>query len=559
LNRQFSRPLFVLLTMVAVVLLIACANTANLLLARAAARRPEFAMRLALGATRQRLIRQLVVESLLLSTISGICGMVLAYWATQALLVYLSSGRTPIVLDVTPNFRILTFTAAVSVLTGLMFGLAPAWRGTKISLSPALRNARELLTRGARPGRTLVVAQLTLSLLLLAGASLFVRSLWALSAGNATINRQTVLMLRVEPRGSDQRGIPGTAERLDQTYKELVRRTHEIRGVEMASLANSAPTAPTSSAAVPIRTAAGDIVRVPALMVYPNYFPTIGIPIVAGRDFGAADLVELAPAVCIVNESFVRQFLPAEDPIGKPCYRGRRARLLSSDAPGDTPLPDEAFVIVGVVKDSRYGNPGGAVQPLIYRTFLQSNTGRGQMVLHVRVTGNRGEVVQRIREQVASIDPTMPVFEVRTLEEEMNAALVQQRLVAMLSTFFGVLALVLAAVGLYGLLAFAVVQRRSEMGIRMALGAGRRSLLWLVLSEAVLLVAMGTAIGIPTALGLARFASEAVPGLVFAVEATDPVSIAVATIALASVALVAGYVPAWRASRADPLAALRCE
>jgi predicted permease len=559
LRRQFSQPLLVLLAMVGVVLLIACANAANLLLARAAARRPELAMRLALGASRPRVIRQLIVESLLLATISGACGVVLARWATRLLLAFLSSGRTPLVLDVTPNLRILAFTVAVSALTGLLFGLAPAWRGTRIDLGPALRNVRGSLTRGARPGRSLVVAQLALSLLLLVGTGLFVRSLQKLNADGGVGLREHVVTLRVEPRGSDQRGVPGTSERLDRIYQELIRRTEEIAGVEAASMANSTPTAPTSSAAVPILTASGDVVRVPALMIYPQYFRTIGIPIIAGRDFGSADLGEHARAVCIVNESFVRQFLPAEDPIGKPCHRGRRSRLLRFAAHPETPLPEEAFVIVGVVKDSRYSNPRGDVQPVIYRTFLQSSTGRGQMVLHVRVNGNRGEVVQRIREQVAALDATVPVFDVRTLQEEMNAALVQQRLVAMLSTSFGALALALAAVGLYGLLAFMVVERKSELGIRMALGARRGDVLWLVVREALLLVAIGTAVGVPAALGLARLASAQISGFMFGVEATDPATIAIAAFTLASVAAFAAYLPARRASRIDPLVALRAE
>ena len=559
LRGQFSRPLLVLLAMVCTVLLIACANAASLLSARAASRRPEFAVRLALGASRPRLIRQLMIESLLLASIGGACGVVLARWATRLLLLFLSSGRTPLVLDVAPNVRILAFTAALSVSTGLLFGLGPAWRGTRIDPSPVLRNVRGSLSRGARSGRALVVAQLGLSLLLLVATGLFMRSLQNLNADEGLDLREHVVMLRVEPRGSDQRGIPGTSERLDRIYKELIRRAEEITGVEAASMANSTPTAPTSSAAVPIQTRSGDVIRVPALMIYPQYFRTIGIPIVAGRDFGRADLRERARAVCIVNESFVRQFFPGEDPIGQPCYRGRRPRSLSLEEKSETAMPDEEFIIVGVVKDSRYSNPRGDVQPLIYRTFLQSNTGRGQMVLHVRVGGNRGTIVQLIRDQVPAIDPTIPVFDVRTLDEEMNAALVRQRLVTVLSTCFGALALVLAAVGLYGLLAFSVIQRRSELGIRLALGARRGGVLWLVVREALVLLVIGSALGLPLAVGLAQLASAHVPDLLFGVEATDPLTIAIATLTLACVAVFAAYLPARRASRVDPLVALRCD
>jgi predicted permease len=366
-----------------------------------------------------------------------------------------------------------------------------------------------------------------------------------------------VLILRVEPKGSDQRNIPGTTERLDRTYRELIQRTQQIPNVRLVSMSNGTPSAPTSTAGAPVRLPSGQQVRVPLLMVYPNYFGTIGMPILQGRDFGPGDLGEQAPAVCIVNESFVRQVFPGENPIGKPCYTGRRARLLSRQT--NTPPASENFQIVGVVQDSRYSNPRGEVRPLIYMTFLQTSTGRGQMVLHVRTTGRPGEIVQRIREQVAAIDPAMPMFDVHTLEEEMGAALVQQRLVALLSSLFGGLALLLACVGLYGLLAFAIVQRTGEMGVRMALGARRADVVWLVVREAWLLVAAGIAVGIPAAVAAARLASSQIAGLLFGLAATDPLTIAIASGSLFVVATMAAYLPARRASHVDPMVALRTE
>ena len=558
LRQQFSRPLFILLAMVGVVLLTACANTANLLLARASARRPELAMRLALGAARHRLMRQLLVESILLAALGGLCGLLLARWTTRLLVLYMSTGRTPIALDLAPNLRILMFTAAVSVVTGVLFGLVPAWRATRIDLIPALKNVRNSLTRGLGPGRILAVAQLALSLLLLVGAGLFVRSLQKLYGDEPGIARQSVVILRVEPKGSDQRSIPGTSERLDRTYRELIRRTQEIPGVRFASMANGTPTVPTSSAGAPITLPSGEQTRVPLLMVYPDYFVTIGMTISSGRDFEQRDLAEFAPAVCIVNESFVRQVFAGQDPIGKPCYTGRRGQLLNS-SPTPVAAAGEPFAIVGVVKDSRYSNPRGEIQPVIYMTFLQTNTGRGQMVLHARIGENAGEVLQRIRESVAAVDPSMPMFDVHTLEEEMGAALVQQRLVALLSSFFGGLALLLACVGLYGLLAFALVQRTSELGIRMALGAQRRNVVWMVVREAWLLVAIGIAVGVPAAIAVARLASNQISGLLFHLEATDPLTIVAAALALATVATFAAYLPARRASRVDPMVALRAE
>ncbi len=556
LRREFSRPLFVLLAMVGLVLLIACANTANLLLARAAARRPELAMRLALGAGRHRLMRQLLVESVVLASLGGLCGVLLARWATQLLVVFMSSGRTPIALDLTPNLRILAFTAAVSIVTGLLFGLAPAWRATRIDLAPALRNVRGSVTRSLRPGRILSIAQLALSLLLLVGAGLFVRSLQKLNAEGTSGLRQSVLILRVEPRGSDQRSVPGTSERLDRTYQELIRRAREIPGVRLASMANGIPSAPTSSAGAVVPMPSGARERLPLLMVYPDYFATIGIPMVSGRDFNAADLGESAPPVCIVNESFVRRVFPGENPIGKPCYTGRRPRLLSTAADRPVEVP---YRIVGVVKDSRYSNPRGETRPIVYMTFLQTNTGRGQMVLHVRVSGNAGAVMQRLREQVAAVDPAMPMFDLHTLEEEMHAALVQPRLIAMLSSLFGGLALLLACVGLYGLLAFTLVQRTGEIGVRMALGARRGDVVWLVVGEALLLVATGIAIGVPAALLVARLAASQISGLLFGLEATDAFTILASALVLASVAAIAAYLPARRASRVDPMVALRAE
>jgi predicted permease len=555
LRQQFSRPLSVLLAMVGVVLLVACANTANLLLARAAARRPEFAMRLALGAGRGQLVRQLLVESVLLAGLGGMCGMLLAHWAARLLVVVMSSGRTPIALDLTPNPRILVFTCVVTAATGLLFGVAPAWRATRVDLVPALKSVRDSLARSLRADRLLSIAQVALSVVLLVGAGLFARSFQHLIGDDPDGVRPSVVMLRVEPRGSDQRGIPGTSERLDRIYRELIRRAEEIPTVRSASMAQITPTAPGSNSSIPVPLPSGEQLRVAQVMVYPNYFATIGIPMVSGREFDAGDLGEGAPAVCIVNESFVRQVFAGEEPIGKPCQTTRRARLVNS--PDDR--PEEPFVIVGVVKDSPYNNPRGETRPLIYTTFLQTSTGRGQMVLHARASGNPGEIVHRIREQVAAVDPTVPMFDVHTLHEEMNAALVQQRLIALLSSLFGALALVLACVGLYGLLTFTVVQRKRELGLRMALGAQRSHVAWMVTRDALWLVGIGIAIGVPAAIAGARFLASQVSGLLFGVEAADPVTTAAVVLLLGTVTAVAAYLPARRASRVDPMLVLRAE
>jgi hypothetical protein len=284
----------------------------------------------------------------------------------------------------------------------------------------------------------------------------------------------------------------------------------------------------------------------------------MGIPIVVGRDFNESDMRPDAPLVCLVNETFARQVFPGENPVGKSCFSNRRPQVADVGQPryGTTVEPYE---IIGVVKDSRFTNPRGDTQAAIFTTFLQTGTGRGQMILHARVTGDVAAIIPRIRQEVSKLDPTLPLFDVHTLEQEMNAALVQQRLIALLSSLFAGLALALACVGLYGLLAFAVVRRVREMGVRMALGAGRSRVLWMVMREALLLVAIGIGLGIPAAFGVARFASAQVAGLLFHLKPTDTLTIAAAAIVLALVAATAAYLPARRASRVDPLIALRSE
>lgn len=561
LRQQFSQPLFVLMTVVGLVLLIACANTANLLLARAAARRPEFSIRLALGAGRGRLVRQLLLESLVLAACGGLCGVLLARWATQLLVAYISSGRTPIVLDLNPSPRILLFTGAVSLLTALLFGLAPAVRASRIHLTESLRSLRASVTGGQRklgPQKTLAAVQVSLSLMLLVGAGLFVRSLQKLSGEDYGVSRDHVLIARIEPRGSDQRNIPGTSARLDRIYRELIERVGTISEVRTVSMAQVTPMVPTGNAGVPVTTAAGEQVRIPAVMAYPNYFATVGMPLAAGRDFEATDLDGTSAAVCIVNEAFVREIFPGENPIGKPCTIRNRPNANDATGPRYLPTP-EPYTIVGVVQDSRYMNPRGETEPVIYMTFLQTPTGRGQMVLYVRASGEVRALLPRIREEIAQVDASLPVFDIHTLEEEMDAALVQQRLMAMLTSLFGALALLLACVGIYGLLAFSVTQRTGEIGIRTALGARRGNVIWLVMREALVLVGIGIAIGLPAALLVARLASSQIPGLLFGLEANDPLTLTVATTFLILVAALAAYLPARRASRVDPMMALRNE
>jgi predicted permease len=502
-------------------------------------------MRLALGASRWRLTRQLLVESILLAILGGVCGILLSRWATQILVAFLSAGRAPIALNLIPDLRVLGFTAALSIATGILFGIAPAMRSTQIELAPALKSLSSLLAGGRgglRPGKILAVAQVALSLLLLIGAGLFVRSLQRLNSQDSGFARESVLIARVEPRGSDQRNIPGTPARLDRIYKNLLLGVESIPGVRSASLAQFTPTKTGGLPGRQIELPSGEQKTAFVPMVYPNYFITAGIPVLAGRDFNSGDLGENSPPVGVVNESFVRQFFPGESPIGKQFRTSGSLRE-----------------IIGIVKDSTYSSPRGETPAIVYQPFLQTRTGRGQMALYVRIAVPSGLILPRLREALQNIDRDLPMFEVRTLAEEMDAALIQERLIATLSSFFGIVALLLASIGLYGLLAFAVVQRTSEMGIRMALGARRGDVVRMVMREALLLVVAGIAIGVPAALAGARVASSQVSGLLYGLEATDPLTIAEATLLLASVAMIAGYLPARRASRVDPMVALRNE
>jgi len=541
LRRQFSQPLFILMGMVGIVLVIACANTANLLLARSASRSGEFGVRLALGAGRRRLIHQLLVESIVLALAGGIGGVVLALVATRLLIAFMSAGQTPIALGLNPDSRMLAFTAAISVLTGILFGLTPALRATRIDLTPSLKSVGRSVRGSLRSGKILCVTQVALSLVLLIGAGLFVRSLQKLNGQDSGVDRDRVLVVRVEPRGSDQRNIPGTTPRLDRTYRDLQTRVAAIGGVRSCSLAQFTPTSLRGNT-IPFGLPSGGEQRALVPMIYPNFFETMGIGLVAGRDFNEGDLSPQSPLVAVVNETFVRLAFAGAPAVGQ--HLKQR---------------DDLIEIVGVVRDSRYTSVREETPPTAYQTFLQTRTGRGQMALYVRLATSPGAALAQVRQAVHDIDPNLPLFDIHTLSEEMGAVLIRDRLIATLSTVFSALALLLACVGLYGLLAFSVVQRRAEMGIRMALGANRADVILTVMREALLLVAAGVMIGVPAAVVSGRVATNRIPGLLFGLQPTDPLTIAGATIFLALIAAGAGYVPARRASRVDPMVALRTE
>jgi predicted permease len=555
LRRQFSEPLFVLLGVAGLVLLIACANVGHLVLARSAARRSEFALRLALGASRGRVMRQVLVEGLVLTAMGIAAAAALAYWTAPALVRFASAGRQTVILDLSPDLRVLAFTAAVSILAGLLFSTAPAIRASRADRSTDgtadLGHARHA---GAepRPGKALLIVQVALSVVSLVGAGLFVRTLQNLNRHERGIDLERVIVAPLEPRGSGQR-TRATAPMLDRTYRDLLARIDAVPGVRSASLARSSPLGPSTLAFIVMLPTGGEPIRLQGSIVYPRYFETMGFPIIRGRDFTDVDLRPNAPRAVMVNEAFVREFLPGQEPLGM--GHGVKEPLL-----GRGPAkPGAPLNIVGVVRDSGLPALRETTPPRVYETFLQANTGFGQMSLHVRAARDAGDIMPAINAAVQEIARDVPMAPVHTLAAEVNDALVRERLVATLSSIFGLVALALICIGLYGLMTFTVARRTPEIGIRIALGATRSDVRWLVGRQALGIVAAGLAIGVPAAWIAGRLASHALSSLLYEVTSTDPVTIGMAIAVLVVVTMAAGMLPARRAARIDPAIALRAE
>ena len=523
LREQFSQPLFILMVAVGLVLLIACANVASLLLGRAVARQKEIALRLALGAGRLRVIRQLLSESVLLAMMGGTLGLLFAFWGNDLLLVLLSSSESPTILDIHPDTRILGFTAALSMLTGLLFGLAPAFRATRLDLAPALKeNARSLSSDRGRMGlgRLLVVSQVALSLVLLTGAGLFVRTLHKLKSLYPGFDQENVLLFSADPTLIGYEG-----SKITNLYKQLLDRIHAIPGVRSAGLSSLSPYGPGRMAltiSVQGYTARSDfediVVRVN--QAGPGFFETLRTPLLLGRDFAPQD-DQNAPKVAVVNETMARHYFPSVNPIGK------RFGLGGPETSGQ-------IEIVGVVKDSKYNDLREQTPRLVYVPLFQS--GLGDATFAVRTLVNPAGVVATVRREVQALDKNLPIYNIKTLTQQVDESLVQERTVSTLSSLFGLLALLLASVGLYGVVSYSAVRRTNEIGIRMALGAQRGEVLWLMLRETLVLVTIGVAIGIAMALEAVRFISS----LLFGLTATDTLTISLATLLLVAVGMLAG-------------------
>ncbi len=546
LRRQFSQSLLILMSAVVLVLLIACANLANLLLARASGRQREIAVRLCLGAGRGRLIRQLLIESLLLAIIGGALGLLFASWGRQLLLALMSTGSTPISLDVQTDYRVLAFTGGVSILTALLFGLMPALRATRIDLTPALKDNARGLGGGIfrmRLGKLLVVSQVALSVILVAGAGLFVRTLYNLNHQRTGLKHENVLAVRVEPKGSDNKHA--NSARLIQIYRELIERVEALPGVSSATMSNPSPFSRGSFGAgfrpgqlQVDGSPAADQNVVYIAQVYPRYFATMGISLLSGRDIQLSDCSADAPKIAVINKTLARRLFQNADPLGRRLGR-----------------TGQEFDIVGVVDDVKFESLREEFSGVIYYPFPNGPTGRGQMTLQVRTSSEPSALISAIRAEVQRIDESMAVFDIRPLSAFIAASIIQERLMTMLLSFFGLLAMLLAAIGLYGVMAYSVSQRTQEIGIRISLGAQSRDVLRMVIGQGMILVLLGVSLGLAAAFGLTRLLKT----MLFGVSATDPATFAVIALLLMLVALLACYLPARRATKVDPMIALRCE
>jgi len=540
LRRQFSQPLQILMTVVTLVLLIACLNVANLLLARATARRQEIAMRLSLGAGRARLVRQLLTESLLLAAVGGVLGLVLATAGAEVLVGMVAGDAQQINLRLAPDSRILAFTGGVSLLSGLLFGLLPAFRGTRGDLQHSLKDsARTTAGVRSRAQKALVAVQIAVSLVLLVGCGLFLRTLINLKREALGYDRQGLIISRVDPVTAGYKG-----DDIGRAILELTHRLAALPGVKSATFSENGlfggPESGTPIDAEGFTPASPEDRSARFDQAGPGYFTNVGIPLVLGRDFTDRDGPG-APRVTIINDTMARFYFPNGTPIGKHIH---------VTGPSDVVLE-----IVGVARDVQDHNVRSKPVRRFYVSYLQPIDGIIAAHLEVRAAGNPGALFGPIRAEIQRFDPKLPILSLKTAQTLVDENIVTERLIAKLSTFFGGLAVLLAAIGLYGVMSYVVARRTSEIGVRMALGASQSAVGWIVLKEILVLVVVGSVLGTLGAVSLARF----VESLMFGLEPRDPLTVVVAIGLLVATGLVAGYLPARRAARIDPIVALRTE
>jgi predicted permease len=542
LREDYQQPLLVLLGIAALVLLIACSNLANLMLARASTREREMAVRLAIGANRARLIRQLLVESLALTIIGAALGGFLAQFLSGYLATFLSTGDNPVFIDLALDWRVLSFTAGVTVLTCLLFGLTPALRATRTHPASAMKAAGRGLTAdrqrfGLR--RALVICQVALSLVLMAGALLFVRSLRNLLTLDAGFNRDRLLITAF-----DASRLNLSPERRNLLYRELLDGVRNTPGIEQAANVRIVPISGSGwNDSIEFLGKRTDKPMLPWFnRVSAGYFRTLGTPILAGRDFDAHDTTS-SPEVAIVNEEFCNKFLGKTNPLGK------QFRILTG--PGEAP---HVYQIIGRVKNSKYRDLREAFQPNAFVAETQQKESDPGFSMVIRSAVPLGSLMPTLKKTIVHQSAGIS-FQFHPFNTQVQNSLLRERLMATLSGFFGFLAAALATVGLYGVISYMVARRRSEIGVRIALGARGGEIVKLVLKEAVLLLVIGLVIGVALAMAMGRTASS----LLYGLEPTDPSTMAGAIAALALVAMAASFVPALRASRVQPMVALREE
>jgi len=539
---QASGPLIVLMSMAGLLLLIACANIANLLIARAAGRQKEIAIRLAIGAGRGRLLRQLLTEGVSLSLAGGLLGIVAAYWTGDLLLGFLPASPSMRGLGAQPDTRVLLFALALSIVTGVVFGFAPAWETFRTNVAATLKEQAAGAMGSAaqvRFRKALVIGQVGLSLVLLIGAGLFARSLFNLKQIDPGFRPDHLIAFAVQPslNGYDQARTRSLYDRLHDDIAALP----QVRGVALAEIALLAGDVDMNGISVPgYEPKEGERMSVRENFVGPNYFSSMGIPLAVGREITRQDGPN-TPEVAVINEPFARKYFGGENPIG------RRFHLRSKkDDPG--------IEVVGVVRDSKHADLREDPEAFAYYPYVQHESIIG-MNIYVRTSQEPSALGSALRAVVRQADPDLPVFDMKTVDQQIDEDVFAERLVAMLSTFFGALATLLAAIGLYGVMAYTVTRRTREIGLRMALGAARREVLGMVMREVGLLALLGVAIALPTA----YMSSRLIQAQLYNVKGNDPAIFVMASVLIAAVAATAGLIPAIRATRIDPMTALRNE
>ena len=547
LRNEFSLPLKILMTIVALVLLIACANIANMLLARGVARTREIAVRMALGASRGRIVSQLLIESVLLSVVGAAAGLALAWKGSILLLQMATPGPDPVPLNLTPDLPVLAFTLGLTVVTAVLFGCLPALRATGFEFTPALKDGRGSSSGSARGtlARSLIVGQIALSVLLLVVAGLFVRSLIHLTSIDTGFDKHNVLLFSLDSSTANLPQHSPDEIRSVHLQEQIESRVQTIPGVQSDSFAffifnQGAWSDLVLFQGIPRTPENGE--EVLFNNVGNGFFSTMGIPLMAGRTFNAQD-TQNSPQVAVISESMARRFFPNASAVGH------------RFAVGETPDHPGEIEVIGVVKDAKHMALDEGSLLAAYFPCTQKVGFYGSFVVRYAPGANRREIISRIRSSIADINPNILVDSVTSLDEQVNQSIATQSLIARLTSFFGIIAVFLACIGIYGLQSYSVARRTSELGIRLALGAQSRMLLWLVLRESLLLLVIGLAIGIPISLSSTRILKT----LLYQLSPLDPVAISISIVAVALMTIAAAWLPARRATKINPIQALRAE